>query len=364
MKQETLKVLGCVWLGMLCISWSLTRPASASEIYDMAITPGKSPHPSSVVVTVTAPIVGSAVSSSALTGNVLLATGSATEPYEFGHLLEAVLELRDGISFNLPGFSVEAPPGGTRVRMLEPGPASATTGGKFDQLENLFDFEGVIDISTQNTPFDLSQVAPITTDLYDIQLGQEDEKLTLNLGFDLHFTAAVATPLGQLPIEINVLGKLTARANRRGDFDGNGVLDVHDMEVLQRGIREGNAQFDLDQNGVADFGDLAEWVENIKKTYFGDTNLDGIFDTEDFVAAFVGGEYLDGVAGNSTWATGDWDGNGDFDTEDIVLAFTKGGFLMEPRAVVHSVPEFMNSVWLLTCLLLVHRRDARKRHRQ
>ncbi len=58
----------------------------------------------------------------------------------------------------------------------------------------------------------------------------------------------------------------------------------------------------------------------------GDSNHDGHFDSADFVAAFIAGEYEDGIDGNSTWEEGDWNRDGDFDSSDFVEAFKCGGY--------------------------------------
>jgi len=59
---------------------------------------------------------------------------------------------------------------------------------------------------------------------------------------------------------------------------------------------------------------------------YGDANFDGYFNSSDLVAAFIVGEYEDGVALNSTWQEGDWDGDGEFSTADFVLALASGSF--------------------------------------
>ena len=50
-------------------------------------------------------------------------------------------------------------------------------------------------------------------------------------------------------------------------------------------------------------------------------------------------QYEDAIAGNSSWATGDWNGDGDFDSSDFVAAFTAGGYELGPRGAVSAVPE-------------------------
>lgn len=127
-----------------------------------------------------------------------------------------------------------------------------------------------------------------------------------------------------------------------GDFDESGELDVNDIDILSEEIRDGttNLQFDLNDDGAVNGEDRTVWVEELKRTYFGDSNLDGVFDSSDFVTVFTIGEYEDGVALNSGWGDGDWDGNGDFDSSDFVAAFSGGGFEQGERgSVAAAVPE-------------------------
>ena len=74
-------------------------------------------------------------------------------------------------------------------------------------------------------------------------------------------------------------------------------------------------------------------MEVIGRTFFGDANLDGQFNTGDLIGVFQAGQYEDQLPDNSSWATGDWDGDGDFGTGDLVVAFQNGGFERGPRAL-------------------------------
>ena len=128
-----------------------------------------------------------------------------------------------------------------------------------------------------------------------------------------------------------------------GDFDNNLILDVDDIDMLTAGIREGvdNHRFDVDDSGLIDDADRQHWIEALKNTYFGDANLDGEFNSTDFVVVFQAAEYEDNVEGNSTWATGDWDGDGEFTSSDFVKAFTNSCYensCLGPR-VATVVPE-------------------------
>ena len=64
----------------------------------------------------------------------------------------------------------------------------------------------------------------------------------------------------------------------------------------------------------------------------GDSNFDGVFDSEDLVVAFLSGEYEDNVTNNSTFQEGDWNGDGEFDSSDFVFVFQSGQYSKAARA--------------------------------
>ncbi len=117
----------------------------------------------------------------------------------------------------------------------------------------------------------------------------------------------------------------------KGDINYDGTLDSSDIDDLS------SAGFDLNGDGATDEKDRTFWVRDIMSTWFGDSNLDGEFSTEDMVAVFQAGKYeLDMDAG---WAEGDWTGDQRFGSEDMVAAFQDGGFELGARAAVSAVPE-------------------------
>ena len=111
-----------------------------------------------------------------------------------------------------------------------------------------------------------------------------------------------------------------------GDFDGNGLVDATDIDLLFVEIRSQNnsPEFDLTADGLVNNDDRDMLVETILGTNFGDANLDGLFNSSDLVAVFQVGQYEDAIAGNSLWEGGDWNGDGDFTSSDMVLAFQSG----------------------------------------
>lgn len=137
-----------------------------------------------------------------------------------------------------------------------------------------------------------------------------------------------------------------------GDFNTDGQFDVRDVELLQRAARGeiNDSVFNVDGSLQTDQQDIAYWLHDIRQTWYGDTDLDGVFDSLDLVQVFIVGEYEDGVDGNSTWGEGDWDGDGDFTTLDFVIAFQDGGYEAGNRSNATFVPEPATDVWILASL--------------
>ena len=147
-----------------------------------------------------------------------------------------------------------------------------------------------------------------------------------------------------------------------GDFNGDFEIDVIDIDMLTAEVQamSNDGAFDLTGDQVVDNADRVRWIEGVRNTYFGDSNLDGEFNSTDFVVVFTANEYEDGVAGNSTWSEGDWNGDGDFDSADFVAAFTSGGYEMGPRVPVVAVPEPVGIYSLLIVAALLGAIRARR----
>jgi hypothetical protein len=151
-----------------------------------------------------------------------------------------------------------------------------------------------------------------------------------------------------------------------GDFNSDGTLDAADIDALTTQVLGGTnpPNFDLNNDQMVNQADRGVWVRDLRKTYFGDANLDGQFNSADFVVVFQLGEYEDATASNSTWADGDWNGDGEFTSGDFVTAFQDGGYEKGPRAAANAVPEPSASILVSAGLLMVvgaHRRPACRR---
>lgn len=146
-----------------------------------------------------------------------------------------------------------------------------------------------------------------------------------------------------------------------GDFDGNGVLDLNDINQLTVESASGanNDAFDVTNDGLVDSADVSTWAIELKNTWIGDANLDGVFDTTDFVSAFQEGKFENGEAAN--WSQGDWNGDGLFNSSDFVAAFTDGGFEQGARTAVAAVPEPQGLFGILLAIVALIHLGSRRR---
>ena len=140
-----------------------------------------------------------------------------------------------------------------------------------------------------------------------------------------------------------------------GDFSGNDILDITDIDLLAEAIQSGKVElgYDLNQDGVVDLEDHAYWVTDVKHTWIGDANLDGEFNSGDFVDVFQTGKYETGET--ARWNQGDWNVDGAFDSADFVTAFQGGGYEIGTRTAVAAVPEPSSVILLALALVCVGR---------
>jgi hypothetical protein len=137
-----------------------------------------------------------------------------------------------------------------------------------------------------------------------------------------------------------------------GDFTLDGVVDADDITAMSLAIAAGapDAVFDLNRDGEpANAGDWEQLIQGILNTTYGDANLDGIFNSADFVEVFIVGEYEDSIDHNSTWKEGDWNGDRDFDSSDFVVAFQTGLYEVNPQAARTNMSELAAAAdWLFS----------------
>lgn len=151
-----------------------------------------------------------------------------------------------------------------------------------------------------------------------------DNTLTTNPPYD--------DPVGQF-------GLIIEKIFERGDLTRDGLVDTHDIDLLNDAI-SGEAigsRFDVNESGAVDSDDLTFFIHDVLGTWFGDSNLDGEFNSSDLINVFAAGKFENDQ--EALWSEGDWNGDGKFSTDDFIAAFSDGGYEMGVRATTAEVPE-------------------------
>ncbi len=101
-----------------------------------------------------------------------------------------------------------------------------------------------------------------------------------------------------------------------GDFDGDGDLDLADVDALSTAIAtgSGNLLYDVTGDGQLTLADLQYWVLDIKGTLLGDSNLDYVVDGQDFI-----NWNSHKFSANHLWSQGDFNADGFVDGQDFII---------------------------------------------
>lgn len=121
-------------------------------------------------------------------------------------------------------------------------------------------------------------------------------------------------------------GRTSFVSDGAGDLNGDGRVDVQDVDLICAAIASEEGDYDLNQDGATDDRDVDVLVESLLGTSAGDVNLDGRFDSTDLVLVFQAGIYEDLIPQNARWSTGDWNCDGEFNSSDLVRAFQTGRY--------------------------------------
>ncbi|MCA9166385.1 MAG: PD40 domain-containing protein [Planctomycetales bacterium] len=123
-----------------------------------------------------------------------------------------------------------------------------------------------------------------------------------------------------------------------GDFDADGSLTAHDVDLLCTAVRNDNLdlRYDLNGDGEVTMLDHDYLIKVLAGSYYGDAELNGTFNSSDLVLVFLAGQYEDDLVDNSGWADGDWNCDGEFNSSDLVKAFVDGGYIAEAIRQVAS----------------------------
>jgi hypothetical protein len=157
-----------------------------------------------------------------------------------------------------------------------------------------------------------------TTDSADIQAIRARE------GVD------VSSPDYDYRLDVNRDGRITTADSALWD-SASSRPTVADIDRLMAAIRANDGSFDLTGDGRINLDDLQYMVKIRARTFFGDANLDGRFDSADLVQVFQRGHYENRQSPIVGWGEGDWNADGRFDSSDLVAAFQDGGYLRSAR---------------------------------
>jgi hypothetical protein len=113
----------------------------------------------------------------------------------------------------------------------------------------------------------------------------------------------------------NVALSLIGSGAPDGDINGDGAVDVADLDELTAAVAAGSNDtlFDMDRSGTVDSDDRAFWLTDIKETFFGDVNLDQIVDAADLNT--IGLNWQSTTA--TSWSQGDFNGDGNVNASDL-----------------------------------------------
>ena len=292
-----------------------------------------------------------------------------------GHLTNTAGTISPGIEFEvaaITGDFVQQPSG---ILLLEIGGSS----GRHDAVgvAGVAEFGGTlkIDLGDDYVPspsetFPMLSAASVIGSFDNVGNGERIPTLDGKGSFVVNYGAASNFDADRIVLS----DFMPVAGDTVGDFNNDGLLDAIDIDLLVAAIGSGNTLYDLTSDGAVDREDHEMWVFALKNTYFGDANMDGEFNSSDFVLVFQRGEYEDSIPGNSSWADGDWDGDRDFNSGDFVLAFQSGGYETGPRAPsvapessVVAVPEPTTSPILpivVLCIVSRWRRPSRSGSRR
>ena len=190
-----------------------------------------------------------------------------------------------------------------------------------------------------NIPAEVVDIVPYTGEISDAQISE---------AFVSTVWGAATATIDHWSLTNNIL---------EGDFNDDAMLDISDIDLLMTEIQQGtnDTSFDLNRDNAVNNLDLRVWVLDLKNTFYGDSNLDGEFNTSDLVTVFQGGLYE--AEEDAGWVTGDWNADGHFNSRDLVFVFQQGGYEEGPRVI--AVPE-PSCFWILLMVTTLIRRRSPK----
>ncbi|MCA9213654.1 MAG: hypothetical protein KDB27_11340 [Planctomycetales bacterium] len=162
----------------------------------------------------------------------------------------------------------------------------------------------------------------------------------------------------------NQIGKWEAGSDRGDlalacDINRDGSCSGLDFDEIAAAVRSQNQdpKYDVyfaDRKFRVGAEDREFWITNLAMTHYGDSNIDGQFNSSDLVAVFRASKFETNEAAG--WEQGDWNGDGLFTTSDLVRAFEADAYEKPVRLVSVPEPHVPPLVLLVLLLLQDYRR--------
>ena len=261
----------------------------------------------------------------------------------------------DDIAWDADGWGMGVWEDG-RVRFTKNGVVDLDTADSWVELDEWVHLAATISSEDGVTIYVDGEEAELFADTRDLNNGTgnngEDDLYGVGRTYDIGEGQWVGGRFDEIRVydhvltEDEVVALLSPGEGLLGDFDGDNLLTVNDINLLtaESIAMTNDPKFDLNGDDVVDDADRTVWVKDLKKTYFGDANLDGEFNTTDLVDIFQAGKFE--LDQDADWSQGDWTGENRFNTSDLVKAFQDGGFEKGPVATA-AVPEPASGLLLI-----------------
>jgi hypothetical protein len=210
-----------------------------------------------------------------------------------------------------------------------------------------------------------------------VELNHNAKLFIFGTGFNLPVNTPITNTEGMITGTLHDGSSISWSFNRRddnatimlveqsgGDFNSNGILDSNDLDLLaiQQVSNAPDLAFDLTGDGAIGIADRDSWLNQYRRTWFGDFNLDDVFATSDLVQAMQSGKYRsDDVA---TFAEGDANGDLRFDTNDLTRILAGGGYetatAFPAGEALRAIPEPPGIVLLALAMISICSRRSRR----
>jgi len=205
---------------------------------------------------------------SSVSGSLTLDIQSSSPPSGNAQITAVNLVLDDSLSIvPVLGTSASTAPGDIVISLMSPGTLGTISGGSFDQLGNLLEVSGDINVSILfggNQTIDLSTVPLSPVDFNSLSVTQSGNVITV--GGSLVVNEVVEIGFFAFPFLVDanfVATGVVPPAVLLGDVDLDGDVDFADIPAFIAVLQAGTFQVeaDIDQSGMVSFADIPLFIE-------------------------------------------------------------------------------------------------------